>query len=63
LAKDGGQSFDEQVTAFERSLLIQYLNRYPNLSEAARRCGLPRATLQYKMKKYGIKLAHSVVDA
>ncbi|MDN0076219.1 sigma 54-interacting transcriptional regulator [Crenobacter sp. SG2303] len=63
LAEDGSQSFDEQVEAFERGLLIQYLSRYPNLSEAARRCGLPRATLQYKMKKYGIKLAHSVVDA
>jgi len=63
LAEDDGQSLDEQVAAFERALLIQYLNRHPNLSEAARRCGLPRATLQYKMKKYGIKLAHSVVDA
>jgi arginine utilization regulatory protein len=42
--------------------LVQYLNRYPNLSEAARRCGLPRATLQYKMKKYSIRLTHSVVD-
>jgi arginine utilization regulatory protein len=56
-----GVSLDEQVAAFERQLLLQYLNRYPNLSEVARRCGIPRATLQYKLKKHGIQLARSVV--
>jgi arginine utilization regulatory protein len=58
---DDGLSLDEQVAAFERKLLLQYLNRYPNLSEVARRCGIPRATLQYKLKKHGIQLARSVV--
>jgi len=56
-----GVSLDQQVAAFERQLLIQYLNRTPNLSEVARRCGIPRATLQYKLKKHGIQLARAVV--
>ncbi|MXR37612.1 sigma-54 interaction domain-containing protein [Craterilacuibacter sinensis] len=55
-------TLDEQLAGFERQLLLHYLRRYPNLSEAARRCGLPRATLQYKMKKYGIRLAQQVMD-
>ncbi|WP_205208338.1 helix-turn-helix domain-containing protein [Chromobacterium haemolyticum] len=32
-----------------------------NLTEAARRLGLPRATLQYKLKKHGIQLARTVL--
>ncbi|SCK11439.1 sigma-54-dependent Fis family transcriptional regulator [Vogesella sp. LIG4] len=58
---EGGGTLDEQLAAYERSLLLYYLKRYPNLSEAARQCGLPRATLQYKMKKYGIRLTQQVV--
>jgi transcriptional regulator of acetoin/glycerol metabolism len=27
----------------------------------ARRCGLPRATLQYKIKRHGIRLKRSAV--
>lgn len=53
-------SLEWQLAAYERSLLLHYLNRYPNLSEAARQCGLPRATLQYKMKKHGIRLTQTV---
>ncbi|WP_018153120.1 sigma-54 interaction domain-containing protein [Leeia oryzae] len=61
LPSDDGVSLDEQVAAFERQRLLQYLNRYPNLSEVARRCGIPRATLQYKLKKHGIQLSKTVV--
>ncbi|MCL6263626.1 sigma 54-interacting transcriptional regulator [Craterilacuibacter sp. RT1T] len=61
-AGDTDCPLDEQVAAYERRLLVDYLRRYPNLSEAARRSGLPRATLQYKMKKYGIRLAQQVID-
>lgn len=57
----GSGTLDEQLAAYERNLLLHYLQRYPNLSEAARQCGLPRATLQYKMKKYGIRLTQQVV--
>lgn len=57
-----GQSLETQVAAYEKDLLLHYLKRYPNLSEAARQCGIPRATLQYKMKKHGIRLTQQVVD-
>ncbi|MBA4710828.1 sigma-54 interaction domain-containing protein [Aquitalea aquatica] len=59
---EASASLEAQVAAYERTLLLHYLKRYPNLSEAARQCGLPRATLQYKMKKYGIRLAQQVID-
>lgn len=58
---EASASLEAQVAAYERTLLLHYLKRYPNLSEAARQCGLPRATLQYKMKKYGIRLAQQVI--
>jgi len=59
---DDELTLDEQIADFEKNLLIQYLNRYDNLSEVARHSGTPRATLQYKLKKYGIQLVKSVVS-
>ena len=54
-------SLEAQVAAYERALLLKILKRSPNLSEAARHSGLPRATLQYKMKKHGIQLRSQVI--
>ncbi|WP_265288623.1 helix-turn-helix domain-containing protein [Verminephrobacter eiseniae] len=51
-----------ELAASERNLLLHYIERYPNLSETARQSGLPRATLQYKMKKHGIRLAPQAAD-
>jgi arginine utilization regulatory protein len=62
IALDESASFDQHMAVFERDLLVQYLNRYQSLSEVARRCKIPRATLQYKLKKHGIVFRKSVVE-
>jgi arginine utilization regulatory protein len=61
---DRGQpvSVEAAVEAFERRLLVECLHKHPNLSEAARYCGLPRTTLQYKMKKHAIHMTVQVED-
>jgi len=61
---DRGQpvSVEAAVEAFERRLLVECLHKHPNLSEAARYCGLPRTTLQYKMKKHAIHMTVQVDD-
>lgn len=53
---------ETEVSAFERGLLVNCLSRHPNLTEAARYCGIPRTTLQYKMKKHGIRLARTLTE-
>ncbi|GGY26197.1 sigma-54 interaction domain-containing protein [Paludibacterium paludis] len=57
-----GRSIEEQVDAYEKALLMAVLRQTECLSEAARLCHMPRTTLQYKMRKYGIRYAHSVID-
>jgi arginine utilization regulatory protein len=53
--------FDARMEQYEKQLLLEYLSECDNLAEVARRCGLPRATLQYKIKRHGIRLKRSVV--
>jgi len=53
---------ETEVAAFERSLLVRCLSSHPNLTEAARFCGIPRTTLQYKMKKHGIRLTRTLTE-
>jgi arginine utilization regulatory protein len=53
--------FDIRMAQFEKQLLLEYLSECDNLAEVARRCGLPRATLQYKIKRHGIRLKRSAV--
>lgn len=53
--------FDARMEQFEKQLLLEYLSECDNLAEVARRCGLPRATLQYKIKRHGIRLKRSAV--
>jgi arginine utilization regulatory protein len=55
--------FDARMEQFEKQLLLEYLRECDNLAEVARRCGLPRATLQYKIKRHGIRLKRSAVLA
>jgi arginine utilization regulatory protein len=55
--------FEARMAQYEKQLLLEYLSECDNLAEVARRCGLPRATLQYKIKRHGIRLKRSVVDA
>jgi arginine utilization regulatory protein len=54
-------TFDARMAQFERQLLLEYLAECDNLADVARRCGLPRATLQSKIKRYGIRLKRSAV--
>jgi arginine utilization regulatory protein len=53
--------FDARMEQYEKQLLLEYLSECDNLAEVARRCGLPRATLQYKIKRHGIRLKRSAV--
>lgn len=58
---DSQMPFDARMEQFEKQLLLEYLRECDNLAEVARRCGLPRATLQYKIKRHGIRLKRSAV--
>lgn len=58
---DSQLPFDARMEQFEKQLLLEYLRECDNLAEVARRCGLPRATLQYKIKRHGIRLKRSAV--
>lgn len=49
-------ALEDAMIAYERTLLLRSLARHPNLTEAARHCGIPRSTMQYKMKRHGIRL-------
>jgi arginine utilization regulatory protein len=60
---DSQMPFDARMEQFEKQLLLEYLRECDNLAEVARRCGLPRATLQYKIKRHGIRLKRSAVLA
>ncbi len=52
---DDGTSLKERMDAFERSLIVEALRLADgNQSEAARRLRTSRATLQYKMKAFGL---------
>jgi arginine utilization regulatory protein len=55
------EPFEARMAQFEKRLLLEYLSECDNLAEVARRCGLPRATLQYKIKRHGIRLKRSAV--
>ena len=55
-----GLSLEEQMSSYEKTLLIGLLKEHASLSEVARRCAIPRATLQYKLKKHNITLHRSV---
>ena len=61
VATDSALPFDARMEHFEKQLLMEYLSECDNLAEVARRCGLPRATLQYKIKRHGIRLKRSAV--
>ncbi|MGB7195571.1 MAG: sigma 54-interacting transcriptional regulator [Collimonas pratensis] len=52
--EDGGLSLADMLSTYERTLLLGLLKEHVNLSEVARRCAIPRATLQYKLKKHNI---------
>ena len=52
--EDGGLSLAEMLSTYERTLLLGLLKEHVSLSEVARRCAIPRATLQYKLKKHNI---------
>ncbi|AMO96031.1 sensory box protein [Collimonas fungivorans] len=52
-------SLEEQISSYEKTLLIGLLKEHASLSEVARRCAIPRATLQYKLKKHNITLHRS----
>ena len=54
-----GLSLEEQMSSYEKTLLIGLLKEHASLSEVARRCAIPRATLQYKLKKHNITLHRS----
>lgn len=58
---DGEGTLEQRMAHYERRLLVDCLEGCANLTEAARRLGLPRATLQYKLKKHGIQLARTVL--
>ncbi len=58
-----GLPFEARMDHYEKQLLLEYLSECDNLAEVARRCGLPRATLQYKIKRHGIRLKRSVVTS
>lgn len=48
---------NEQVEQFERKVIINSLKRYDcNISKTAKKLGIPRQTLYYKMEKLNIKL-------
>jgi arginine utilization regulatory protein len=61
LSEDADLPFESRMAEFEKQLLLEYLRECDNLTEVARRCGLPRATLQYKIKRHGIRLKRSAV--
>lgn len=52
-------SLAEMLAAYERTLLLGLLKEHASLSEVARRCAIPRATLQYKLKKHNITVHRS----
>lgn len=57
---EGGamHSLNERVQKFERSLIVEALNRHDgNVSQAATDLGINRTTLLYKIQKYQIKFA------
>lgn len=50
-------SLTEQVEQFERKIILSTLNQYHcNISKTAKKLGIPRQTLYYKMDKLNIKL-------
>jgi arginine utilization regulatory protein len=49
-----GKSLAEMLSTYERTLLVGLLKEHASLSDVARRCAIPRATLQYKLKKHNI---------
>lgn len=52
---DESLSLSENVAAYERTIILQVLNQTGNrVSQAARKLGLSRQSLTYKMEKYGI---------
>lgn len=56
LSGDSSPSFADAVEAFERSLLVDTLNRHAgNLSQAAQALGMAKTTLFDKVKKYGLQ--------
>ncbi|UGA38702.1 hypothetical protein JOS77_02745 [Chromobacterium haemolyticum] len=58
---DAEGTLEQRMARYERRLLVDCLEGCANLTEAARRLGVPRATLQYKLKKHGIQLARTVL--
>lgn len=48
--------FDEMIQTFERDLLVKLMNACQSVSEVSRKYKVPRTTLLYKLKKYGIVL-------
>lgn len=54
--RDEFVGFEKVVEIFEKRIIVSMLNqcRY-HVTEAAERLKIPRQTLQYKMKKYGLK--------
>ena len=56
LSGDSSPSFADAVEAFERSLLVDTLNRHAgNLSQAAQALGMAKTTLFDKVKKYALQ--------
>ena len=51
---DESLSLTENVTAYERAVICRVLESSANVTEAARRLGLSRQTLSYKLEKYHI---------
>lgn len=49
-----GLSLAEMLSTYERTLLLGLLKEHASLADVARRCAIPRATLQYKLKKHNI---------
>lgn len=52
---NGAMTLDEMTKNFERSVIEKTLTSTKNASEAARRLGLSRQALNYKLEKYNLK--------
>lgn len=55
--KESGSGLEEYISKIEKTIIAETLKELNyNKSEAAKRLKLPRATLYYKMEKYGIEI-------
>ena len=55
-------SLEDEIKNYERNLVVSAVENSRNLSEAARRLGISRQNLNYKLKKHGLTSAENMEE-